>query len=261
MDGRPGLAGDSARSGVFSTISVKCFCFLTGRPPASYDESVESTRTKILDILRRRREATIDDLTRALQLAPATVRRHLDILQRDGYVAVRAVRRATGRPHYAFSLTEAGEDLLPQHYVRMANRLIDEIVSLSAEETNGRTGQDLARLIFARMGERLARVYGPRVAGANLRERLDQAVAVLRDEGIVFEAMPDESGGFLLVGSGCPCRRVADRQRDLCSHDQLLLSRLLRAEVEPIESPANGDAYCAYRVSEAAASPPGQHGV
>ena len=76
---------------------------------------METTRSKIMDILRRRKEGTVDDLTQALGLAPATIRRHLDILQRDGYITVRAVHRETGRPHYAFSMTEAGEDLFPHH--------------------------------------------------------------------------------------------------------------------------------------------------
>ena len=64
---------------------------------------METTRQTILGILRRRK-ATISDVTGQLGLAPATVRRHLDILARDGHVDVTQVRRQTGRPHHLFSI-------------------------------------------------------------------------------------------------------------------------------------------------------------
>jgi DeoR family suf operon transcriptional repressor len=210
---------------------------------------VEGTRTKIMDILRRRHEATVEDLTKALELAPATVRRHLDILQRDGYVKVRPVRRETGRPHYAFSMTEAGEQLFPQHYVRITNRLVEEIMALAPEDTSGKSGKELAGVIFERMTERLARTYGPLVNGATLAERVQQASHFLANEGLNIAAQPDGEG-FLLLGRGCPCRRLASNDREVCAHDQWLLSALLRAEVEPAPDAANGEGYCAYRVRD-----------
>ena len=165
-----------------------------------------------MDILRRRVEATVDDLTQSLDLAPATIRRHLDILQRDGYITVRPVRRETGRPHYAFSLTEAGEDLFPQHYIRITNRLIDEIVSLDPAETAGKSGQDLA--------------------------------------GLIFDTV-EKDDGFLLLGRGCPCRRVADSHPAMCSYDNQLLAKLLDTQVEPTSSQVeDGESYCAYFVKK-----------
>lgn len=203
-----------------------------------------------MDILRRRVEATVDDLTQSLDLAPATIRRHLDILQRDGYITVRPVRRETGRPHYAFSLTEAGEDLFPQHYIRITNRLIDEIVSLDPAETAGKSGQDLAGLIFERMADRLARIYGPRINGRTTAERISQVVSALSNEGLVFDAV-EKDEGFLLLGRGCPCRRVADSHPAMCSYDNQLLAKLLDTQVEPTSSQVeDGESYCAYFVKK-----------
>ncbi len=210
---------------------------------------MESTRMKIVDILRRRREATVEELTQSLGLAQATVRRHLDILQRDGYISVRHVRRATGRPHYAFALTGAGEDLFPQHYFRITNRLIDEIIALGPDETRGRSGRQLAAVIFERMADRLASTYGPRITGTALGERLDQAVTILNGEGIDFEIRRDGES-FVLLGRSCPCRRLAEGHPELCRHDQRLLSRMLDAPVERLSTSHTEDG-CAYRVSPA----------
>jgi predicted ArsR family transcriptional regulator len=218
---------------------------------------VETTRQTILEILRRRKQATIEELTRLLGLAPATIRRHLDILMRDSMVSVGQVRRETGRPHYVFSLTEVGEDLFPKNYIRLTNRLIEEIMDLDAEETRGRSGLELAGLVFEKMAERMAQTYASRVMGATLEERLEEVVNLLSGEGIIFEWRQGE-GGYYLLGHGCPCRRVANAHTQMCSHDQRLLVTLLRAEVEPVEPPAVDEGtYCAYWVTEKTAAEAG----
>jgi predicted ArsR family transcriptional regulator len=210
---------------------------------------MESTRQTILNILRRR-QSTVGELTTELGLAPATVRRHLDILSRDGHVDVAQVRRKTGRPHYVFSLSEKGEELFPKHYVRITNRLIEEIVSLTPDETNGRCGGDLADLVFDKMAQRLARRIAPRVHGLTLAERLSAATAALAEEGIVFDVEP-EDGGYLLLGHGCPCPRSPGQSGQACAHDKRLLSLLLAADVSYVGQEALGrEGYCAYRVRE-----------
>jgi predicted ArsR family transcriptional regulator len=218
---------------------------------------VETTRQTILEILRRRKQATIEELTHLLGLAPATIRRHLDILMRDSLVSVGQVRRVTGRPHYVFSLTEVGEDLFPKNYIRLTNRLIEEIVDLDAEDTQGRSGLELAELVFEKMAERMAQTYASRVTGATLEERLEEVVNLLSGEGIILEWRQGE-GGYYLLGHGCPCRRVANAHTQMCSHDQRLLVTLLRAEVEPVEPPTvDEETYCAYWVTEKTAAEAG----
>ena len=48
---------------------------------------VEGTSDAILSILRRRTGVSVAAFARELGLAGATVRRHLDVLLRDGYVS------------------------------------------------------------------------------------------------------------------------------------------------------------------------------
>ena len=57
--------------------------------------------------------------------------------------------------------------------------------------------------------------------------------------------------GYLLLGQGCPCPRIADIHNEVCVHDQRLLSRLLKAEVEPLSVNEENSA-CAYLVRERA---------
>jgi predicted ArsR family transcriptional regulator len=216
---------------------------------------METTRQTILNILRRR-SATVEDLTAELKLAPATVRRHLDILTRDGHVNVEQERRKTGRPHYVFSITEKGEDLFPKHYVRITNRLIDEIVALSPEDTRGRSGVELADLVFEKMAQHMAQKIAPRVHGSALADRIHATIDALQEEGIVFD-VEKRDGGYLLVGHGCPCPRVAAQPGHACAHDQRLLTLLLAADVTYVAPETVGrDGYCAYEVKERAPALP-----
>ena len=70
---------------------------------------MEGTRLGILTLLQHQ-TATVDQLSTKLGLASPTVRRHLDILQRDRFVTFQAVRRKQGRPEHAYSLTEEGHE-------------------------------------------------------------------------------------------------------------------------------------------------------
>lgn len=221
------------------------------------------TREAILDILRRHDERSVDDLAGELGLAGATVRRHLDVLLRDGYVAVDQVRGRTGRPRYAFSLTEAGADLFGRHYVRMTRRLLHEIAELTAEETAGRSGAEIADLVFAKLGDRLAAEYTPQVGGRNVEERARAVATLLEDEGFEVDLEAPAGGGELrLLARGCPSRRLRgsagdpgalDRVEADCARDRELLSALIGAPVEArheaeLAGLPGGEAVCAFLV-------------
>ena len=213
------------------------------------------TREAILGILRHGGGRSVEDLAGELGLAGATVRRHLDVLLRDGLVAVAQVRGRRGRPRYDFSLTEAGADALGHHYVRITRRLLHEIAALTPEETAGLDGAGLAALVFRKMTARLAGEYAPRVAGATLAERARAAARLLEDEGFGFE-VAGEGGELRLLGRGCPCQRLresSDAGADgACGHDRELLAALIGARVErrPAAAAPAGFA-CAYAVLEA----------
>ncbi len=218
---------------------------------------LESSREAILDILRRREGASVDDLAQELGLAGATVRRHLDVLMRDGYVSASQVRGGMGRPRYAFAITEAGAELFPHHYVRLTRRLIEEIVSLGPDDTTGRQGAELADLIFEKMADRLAREYAPRISGRTIEERVRSTAKLLAEEGLDFEILSD-ADGLRLFGRGCPCQRVGGLAQlpiegaphhGACEHDRRLLEQVVGAPVTALTTEElPHDFVCGYRV-------------
>ena len=89
-----------------------------------------STRDIILEIIQSRESETVCGLAQGLSLAPATIRRHLDILQQDGLVSFTEVRHGTGRPEYSSSLTDRSHQTLPKHDSEMLGTLISKLAPL-----------------------------------------------------------------------------------------------------------------------------------
>ena len=109
---------------------------------------MEGTRFRILQLLQSKGNQTVEALATSIGLAPATIRRHLDILQRDRFVEFCEVRKKTGRPEYSFFLTEEGQETLPKDYDRLLALTVEGLARLSTEEINGRDGGQVLELVF-----------------------------------------------------------------------------------------------------------------
>ena len=88
---------------------------------------MQSTRQRILKILKEERQATVEQLSDALELTPVTIRHHLEVLKGEGLVeAPQVLRRpGPGRPQYTYGLTEAAVDYFPKNYHGLADLMLE----------------------------------------------------------------------------------------------------------------------------------------
>jgi predicted ArsR family transcriptional regulator len=208
---------------------------------------MKGTRDEIVSLLRERGEGTVADLAAAVGIAPAAVRRHLEILCGEGTVEYRAVKQPTGRPYFAYRLTEKAREAALNDYPRLLARLVSEVASLDREQTAGKDGRELLDAVFANMGAHLAADYLPRVHGETLEERVSSVTDVLKDEGIV-ERWSRADDGLHLSTSTCPHRRAAEASPGVCESEVRLISTLIGAEVVPMARLVQGAAACEYLV-------------
>ena len=54
---------------------------------------MHETRQRIIEFLKEKNQATVEELATAIDLTPMAVRYHLNVLQADNLVAALAVRR------------------------------------------------------------------------------------------------------------------------------------------------------------------------
>lgn len=208
---------------------------------------MQSTRLRILEILKEHGDATVAELARQLDMAPVSVRHHLDVLQAEQLICAPHVRRrgTVGRPRQVYALTEAANAYFPRNHGMLAGRLLDELKGVLP-------AADLQALI-ERLADGLAAEARPLAPDATLKQRVERAVEFLTEKGYLarYELVGDH---YVLYTLNCPYQGIAEQHRELCGMDKRLLDRLIGGPSVAITRMAEGACNCAYRVGGAAGS-------
>lgn len=210
---------------------------------------MQATRQRILEILREKGPATVDDLSRELGLTPVTVRHHLDILRRDGLVETCEVRHrhVPGRPQYVYALTEAAAAYFPDNYPNLVSAVLNRI--------RDRLSPAALNVFFTEVGQELAQAAPPPVPGETIEERLNRITAFLSNQGYVARWERNQ-GGYVLHTYNCPYHYVAEAHQGLCIMDMRLVTELLGdLPVERLSRVVEGAPSCSYLIPEPFLSP------
>ena len=139
---------------------------------------MEGSRLQILKILQKNGKTSVNGLPGNMGLAVGTVRRHLDILQRDGLVNYVAIRKQTGRPENSFYLTDEGQEALPKGYTRLLGLIISELAVLRPEDIEDWGRDKLLGAVFRRLWSRKMKEVNHGRDGKAIRRRRVFAPAV-----------------------------------------------------------------------------------
>lgn len=203
---------------------------------------MQSTRQLILNYLKERGEATVDELAKVLKLTTVTVRHHLDILRSEELVAEPIVQRrgSRGRPQYLFALTAKSAEYFPTNYQSLAGHLLAELKVAD---------QRVANVIFEGVAQRLAAEAPSLRPHESVPARLNRAVTFLNERGYVAH-WDKIDGGYRLHTNNCPYATLSGEHSELCRMDAALMSQLVGAPVECTGRQAEGAAHCLYLVRE-----------
>ncbi|MDA1226418.1 MAG: hypothetical protein BZY79_04805 [SAR202 cluster bacterium Casp-Chloro-G4] len=207
---------------------------------------MEGTRLRILQLLQANGHKTVDGLATSIGLAPATIRRHLDILQRDRLVGFEEVRKKTGRPEYSFYLTEDGQESLPKDYDRLLTRVVDQIGKLTPEDTQGLDGPQILHQVFTGLSQQTAS-ENVSLEGQSLEQRAKSLFKVLESQD--FSPILTKSDDVIeLRLMNCPFRSVAMKNPSVCSYDFHLIATMLGVDISRMESIRDGAGGCMYKI-------------
>ena len=98
---------------------------------ATLRHGLGASREGIVHELRARGTSSADDLADALGVTKQCVRKHLEVLEREGYVEHAAARGDRGRPAHVFRLT-------PKAYRLFQSKLLTHIFEQLQESRSGR---------------------------------------------------------------------------------------------------------------------------
>ncbi len=208
---------------------------------------MQQTRQHILEILKSREQATVDEIVAALaervgEITAVTVRHHLEILRAEGLVAAPEIRRRTspGRPQHAYSLTEKALELFPNNYRNLAEELLLRLkAQLPPQQIN---------VILEGVADQMASSIPP--SDAPLPIRLNQVTRFLTQQGYNARWESAEQG-YLLHTSNCPYHHLAAAHEELCGMDMRMIAGLLGGIVpRRVAHMVAGDSACAYWIPE-----------
>ncbi|MCU0512689.1 MAG: ArsR family transcriptional regulator [Anaerolineae bacterium] len=204
---------------------------------------MQETRRQILEILKTRYEATVDEVVddlrarRSDNITAVTVRHHLKVLQEEGLVNAGRMRHrdTPGRPQHVYGLTERGAAYFPGNYQRLAGHLLQQIEkTMPAESVN---------VIIEGVATGMAADAG--IPQGSLEKRLEAVVQYLNQTGYKASVESVENG-FMLHTHNCPYHHLARETDALCGLDMRLISSMIGIVPRRISHMVAGDSSCSY---------------
>ena len=204
-----------------------------------HDRFFDSTRGKIVEALRNRRAATAFELAAEFGLSPNAIRQQLVVLERDGLVAGKSVRRGKTKPTHEYVLTPEAARYFPQTYDRMLNAVLREV---------RQTGGDAAVAhLFESIGRRSVERMNRRLEGKSADERVAAIAETVKASGVSVD-VERRGERIVLREHNCPYASVVAEHPECCSVIHTMLDGVVSPWVEQTESLATGGAECRFEV-------------
>jgi predicted ArsR family transcriptional regulator len=203
--------------------------------------NLAGSRERLIHLLRSRGGVNADALAQELGVSRQCVRKHLDVLERDGYVEHRSERKERGRPAHVYRLTaKAATELFPKRYDLLARSVLQQIKSVWGERG--------LNTIFCGCATEMVGRFRPRLKGLGFDQRVRRLAELLDEEGYEAEVEKLSDGSFILSEWNCPLTDVARDYRQLCERELEVYRELLETEVFRESRIAGGASRCVYRV-------------
>ncbi len=205
-------------------------------------KSEDKTRDLVARSILENGPQSAVDLAARLQLTPAGIRRHLDLLLSLGLLEARDPHRVTtslrgrGRPSKVFVITDLGREKFEHSYDDLALSALRFMATFKEHDAVNEFAASRAADIERRVGKA--------ITGAHTSEKKAAALAnFLTAEGYAAESK-ETAPGIELCQHHCPIAHVASEFPQLCEAETEAISRVLGTHVQRLATIAHGDGIC-----------------
>lgn len=194
---------------------------------------------RVARLLLEQGPATVAALSEVLNLTPAAVRKHLDVLEAADLVSsheaapygpVQIAPTGKGRPAKYFALTERGR----VRFVPATNRISEAAVEFIAERLGENGVREFAETVFKDVAQNVT----------NVSEAIDH----LHTAGY-FPTVEDAPNGVQISMRNCPMGKLSAAHRGFCEVEAKLLGERIGANVVQISTIASGADICTLLVA------------
>ena len=208
---------------------------------------LSSAQRLVFVALKRRGEASADELAEALGITPSAVRQHLAALKSAGLVASRQERGRPGRPADLHHSTDLGEAL----FSRSSGDLSVELLGHIEEEDPQLIGR-----VFERRRHRRVEQARDQLAGKSLDEQVTILAKILDGEGYLADFDKLSDGSYRMNLHSCAIWAVASRYGQACATELEFLREVLpETEIARVAHKMAGAYVCGYEIRPRAAKP------
>ncbi|MBV8333590.1 MAG: ArsR family transcriptional regulator [Candidatus Eremiobacteraeota bacterium] len=203
------------------------------------DRFFQTTRGKTVTELRRRGSASAADLAREFGLSPNAVRQQLVVLERDGLVVEKPVRRGPTKPTLEFSLTAGADKLFPQAYDKMLDAVLREV--------RDQFGSPAVERIFEGLSRRAIERARHKITADEPEQKVAQLAEMLRESGVVAHYSLID-GGYALHEHNCPYSSVVKEHPEMCQVIHHVIDETIGGQHVQTESLAHGGKECRFEM-------------
>jgi len=212
-----------------------------GAPSAA--ATLPDGRRRVLYAIRRRGEATAEQVAEQLRMTVSGARQHLTALVEDGLAETTESepQGRRGRRALVYNVTPAGDALFPKAYAELTNELLGY---LADEQPSA-----LEFLFARRRDQRIASAQQRLGRRSELADRVAELTRILDEDG--YLASWEETGdrGYRVVEHNCAIWAVASRYGQACTSELDFIRALLPdCRVERTQHMVEGARRCAYEI-------------
>ena len=201
----------------------------------------------VLVALKKRGEASADELAEDLEITPSGVRQHLAALKSADLVASRQERGRPGRPADLYHGTHLGEALFSRSSDDLSVELLGHI---EAEDP------ELINRVFERRRRRRVEQARDQLVGKGLDEQVKILAKILDAEGYLADFDKLADGSYRMALHSCAIWAVASRYGQACATElDFLRDALPDTEIERVAHKMAGAYACGYEIRPRAAQP------
>lgn len=200
------------------------------------------TKRRLLGLMKRRGEVTLDDAMAVIDRARPTLRDHLNQMGRDGLVTRRTKKQGRGRPSMCYRMTPFAERLFPGQ----EGSLFADFLSYLQEQGHEQLIEDFFETFWETRLDEVKRRLAEPLETAGVHQIVEVLEEVLREEGFMPEVQVEEDR-VVVEECNCPFAKIVDATDLPCVSEGCFYEALFD-RVERTRHIPDGDTACAYEL-------------
>jgi DeoR family transcriptional regulator, suf operon transcriptional repressor len=217
------------------------------RPGVSVPPPVTAAQRSVLFAVRRRGEATVQDIAAMLDMTSSGARQHLTALVDAGLLETGEAARVAGqhgRTERIYCIAPAAETLFPRAYGELTNQLLGYVPAGA-----------VTAAFEHRRDDRIANARARLAAKRGFAAKVTELARILDEDGYLAGVEPIGRDAFRIAERNCAIFAVAREHPQACSTElEFLRAALPEADIERVTHMMAGAHSCSYEVRKRAAA-------